>query len=33
MPPTTAHQPDRIVTHYNHNSYFDTLNSPTSIEF
>jgi hypothetical protein len=23
MPPMTAHQPDRIVTHYNHNNYFD----------
>ena len=33
MPPTTAHQPDRIVTHYNHNNYFDVFNSPTSIEF
>ena len=25
MPPTTAHQPDRIVTCYNHNKYFDIL--------
>jgi hypothetical protein len=28
-----AHRPDRIVTCYNHNNYFDTLNSSTSIEF
>ena len=33
MPPTTAHQPDRIVIHNSHSNYFDTLNSPTSIEF
>jgi hypothetical protein len=32
MPPPTAHQPDRISTHYNHNNYFDTLNSSTSID-
>jgi hypothetical protein len=33
MPPPTAHRPDRIITHYNHNNDFDTLNSSTSIEF
>ncbi len=33
MPPMTAHQPDRIVTCYDLNNYFDILNSSTSIEF